>query len=211
MGREFLELFEEWAETYDHTVTGADPEYEAVFANYDMILQQVTENCGNSVLEFGVGTGNLSEKLLQEGKQVIGIEPSAAMRAITKQKLPDLSVMDGDFLHYPPVMESVDTITSTYAFHHLTDKEKSEAIFKFKENFPSCERIVFADTMFRSELHKEEVVNEAKNNGYFVLAEDLEREYYPTLEVIEAIFKAHHFNVELKQLNKFVWLVIAER
>ena len=41
MGREFLHVFEEWANTYDDTVMGNDLEYREVFRNYESILQEV--------------------------------------------------------------------------------------------------------------------------------------------------------------------------
>lgn len=80
MGREFLGLFEQWAESYDRSVEGGDEQYRDVFAGYDRILNTVADKAGRVVLEFGVGTGNLTKKLLERGKTVYGIEPSAPMR-----------------------------------------------------------------------------------------------------------------------------------
>ena len=31
MGREFVNIFDEWADSYDASVTGNDPEYKDVF------------------------------------------------------------------------------------------------------------------------------------------------------------------------------------
>ncbi|MBB5324855.1 ubiquinone/menaquinone biosynthesis C-methylase UbiE [Anoxybacillus tepidamans] len=54
------------------------------------------------MLEFGVGTGNLMKKLLVEaGKTVYGIEPSAPMRELALEKLAGASIQDSDFLHFP--------------------------------------------------------------------------------------------------------------
>lgn len=38
MGREFIDLFEEWSKSYDDTVGGHDIEYQEVFKHYDGIL-----------------------------------------------------------------------------------------------------------------------------------------------------------------------------
>lgn len=40
MGKEFIELFEEWAKTYDDTVTGHDEEYKDVFLYYDQCYKR---------------------------------------------------------------------------------------------------------------------------------------------------------------------------
>ena len=61
MGREFIELFEDWADYYDDTVTGHDDEYREVFKGYEEILDRVVNISCGYVLEFGVGTGNLTD------------------------------------------------------------------------------------------------------------------------------------------------------
>lgn len=209
MGREFLEIFEEWAEDYDKTVTGMDPEYIEVFRDYQSILQAVTDNSFGNILEFGVGTGNLTEKLVDNGHRVIGIEPSTAMREITKVKLPEAIVLDGDFLHYPKPEIPINTIVSTYAFHHLTDAEKELAVKQFSTLLNTGGKVVFADTMFESAQAMQRKIDEAVEVGYTNLAEDLRREYYPLTQTIEKIFVENNFTINFKQMNEFVWLIIA--
>ncbi len=127
MGREFIPLFEDWAATYDATVHGADKQYAAVFKGYDNILDSIVALSGSNVLEFGPGTGNLTAKLAAANKKVFGVEPSPSMRKLAADKLSDKAVFsDGDFgVSAPPFQ--IDTIVSSYAFHHLTD-EKSERL-----------------------------------------------------------------------------------
>lgn len=211
MGREFIELFEEWAEDYDNSVVGEDPQYAEVFANYDVILDAVVDHSVGRVLEFGVGTGNLSKKLLQAGHSVIGIEPSKEMRSIAKRKIPGLTILDGDFLIYPTPTGKIDTITSTYAFHHLTDDEKEIAIKQFAELLPLNGKVVFGDTMFKTEADKRMQIKEAVEKGYHDLAEDLNREYYPTLDTMKNAFEKHGFDVSFRQMNDFVWVLTANK
>lgn len=211
MGREFIDLFEGWAETYDNSVAGLDPEYKDVFDQYDIILDEVAKYASGPVLEFGVGTGNLSQKLMQAGKSVIGIEPSRAMRELATQKLPDLLVMDGDFLDFPTLDIPVESIVSSYAFHHLTDEEKETAVACFAEMLSANGKIIFADTMFKTDAVKEQVIKEAVAKGFMNLAADLNREYYPTIDILQRIFTDHHFAVTCQQMNDFVWLVRAEK
>lgn len=64
MGTEFNGLFDEWAHTYDSFVQGEDIQYKEVFAHYEDILEDVVNKSFGNVLEFGVGTGNLTNKLL---------------------------------------------------------------------------------------------------------------------------------------------------
>ncbi|WP_430787895.1 class I SAM-dependent DNA methyltransferase [Virgibacillus flavescens] len=211
MGREFIDLFEEWADSYDASVAGEDPQYAAVFHDYDKILDEVVTNISGNVLEFGVGTGNLTKKVLDNGNHVIGVEPSAAMRTIAADKMPDVSIMEGDFITFPNPGKEINTIISSYAFHHLTDDEKSEAIENFAELLSEKGKIVFADTMFESTTAKEDIIKEAYTNGYVDLIEDLNREYYPTISTLNNIFDRNNFHVSFSKMNDFVWLVIAEK
>ncbi|WP_164669629.1 class I SAM-dependent DNA methyltransferase [Virgibacillus doumboii] len=209
MGREFLGLFDEWADTYDDSVAGVDPQYKAVFANYDVILNEVSKCSFGNVLEFGVGTGNLSKKLMDTGYDVTGVEPSPAMLAKATAKLPDLTLYEGDFLNFPEMTEPVHTIVSSYAFHHLTDKEKEQAVTNFAGFLPSLGKIVFADTVFETEQHKEQMIRKAEEQGFTDLAEDLQREYYTTVPEMRRIFTDAGFHVTFEQMNDFVWLIAA--
>ncbi|WP_058308320.1 class I SAM-dependent DNA methyltransferase [Gracilibacillus massiliensis] len=211
MGREFLEVFEEWASSYDEAVTGHDPQYRDVFEGYDTILSEVAKLSEGKVMEFGVGTGNLTEKILAKDLQVIGVEPSEPMRQLAKEKLPQLELYEGDFLDYPLPKQQVDTIVSTYAFHHLTKEEKNVAITKFHSLLAKDGRVVFADTVYENQKAEEQIKQEASQKGYLELLEDLNREYYPHLGELQELFEQNGFSFEAKQRNKFVWLFIAKK
>ncbi|WP_147532934.1 class I SAM-dependent DNA methyltransferase [Bacillus marasmi] len=210
MGLEFIELFDEWADTYDQTVLGDDKEYRAVFKNYDRILQAVADRVQGKIIEFGVGTGNLTEKLLNSNNKVIGFEPSLAMREKALEKLTNVNILNGDFLSYN-IHEPIDAIVSTYAFHHLTDDEKASAFSLYQSVLATGGKIVFADTVFISDAHKQTAIHEANLKGYLNLARDLATEYYSTIPSLEAMLKANHFSVEFTQLNSFVWLMDATK
>jgi putative AdoMet-dependent methyltransferase len=65
--------------------------------------------------------------------------------------------------------------------------------------------------MFVSEKARLQTIAEAKAQGFDGLAEDLEREFYPLIPVMEQIFASRGFDVTFTQYNHFVWLVEAEK
>jgi putative AdoMet-dependent methyltransferase len=207
MGREFLDVFEQWAESYDETVLGQKGEYKEVFSGYKQIIESVVARSNGHVVEFGVGTGNLTKKLLDYGLKVTGIEPSSPMREVAEAKLGStVKIIDGDFFHFPEII-NVDTFVSTYAFHHLSDLEKAGAITKYGKLLSKGGRIVFADTMFESvEDYNNAIVN-AKEEGFHNLAKDLETEYYTTIPILKDILENNGFSVRFTRCNKFVWLM----
>ncbi|WP_096435627.1 class I SAM-dependent DNA methyltransferase [Alteribacter populi] len=209
MGREFVDLFDRWADSYDDTVHGVDDEYREVFSSYDAILQAVANGASGNVVEFGVGTGNLTQELKAKGLHVTGVEPSAKMREIAREKHPDVSIIEGDFLDHPPIETGVDTFVSTYAFHHLTDEEKKTAAGHFFTALNPSGKVVFADTMFIDETAKQRMINQALKNQYVNLAEDLKTEYYSTIPVLSEIFKEAGFEVGFVSMNSYVWLMTA--
>ncbi|KIL49705.1 class I SAM-dependent methyltransferase [Jeotgalibacillus soli] len=211
MGREFVGIFDEWVETYDDSVNGKDEEYREVFARYDDILQQVADRAKGLTVEFGVGTGNLTEKLLRHGLEVIGVEPNAAMRERTQSRFPQISVVDGDFMSFSLPDDPIDTLVSTYAFHHLTDSEKAEAIKHYASILSGNGQIVFADTMFEDDEARQKQWQKAEKQGYTNLLEDLKREYYTTKPIMQKIFEDAGFKVSFTQLNDYVWFIWATK
>ena len=205
----FMDVFTEWASTYDDTVTGHDPEYKEVFRRYEEILDTVATKAVSPVVEFGAGTGNLTQRLLDRHEEVLAVEPSPEMRDILINKIPELPVQDGHFLSF--TADDAKSFVSTYAFHHLTDEEKGEAVDLMAAILPHDGKIVYADTMFVSEEARLQTIAEAKVQGFNGLAEDLEREFYPLIPVMEQIFASRGFDVSFTQYNHFVWLVEAEK
>ncbi|PUB15935.1 trans-aconitate 2-methyltransferase [Paenisporosarcina sp. OV554] len=208
MGREFVEIFDKWVESYDASVSGQDPEYRDVFEKYDEILSAVTNKSLGAVVEFGTGTGNLTAKLLEAGHSVIGIEPNDAMRRVTAKRFPDLVLIDGDLLDFEKP-QKVETFVSTYVFHHLKDSEKEKALLTYASILPVGGKIVFADTVFTSEEAKQAQISKERARGFNNVADDLEREYYTTIPVLTHAFEKAGFDVQFEQMNDFVWLMDA--
>ena len=65
--------------------------------------------------------------------------------------------------------------------------------------------------MFLSHDAYTEILAVEKAAGRANLAADLEREYYPLMSELEELFRMNGFQTRYKQMNRFVWLVIAEK
>ena len=210
MGREFVEIFDEWVDSYDASVSGQDPEYRDVFEKYNEILSAVANKSFGTVVEFGTGTGNLTAKLIEAGHSVIGIEPNDAMRSVTAKRFPDLALINGDLLDFE-APQKVDTFVSSYVFHHLKDNEKEKALSTYATILPVGGKIVFADTVFTSEEAKQAQILKERTRGFNNVADDLEREYYTTIPVLTESFEQAGFDVQFEQMNDFVWLMDATK
>lgn len=210
MGREFVEIFDEWVHTYDESVNGNDEQYKDVFLKYNEILQAVADAALGPVVEFGVGTGNLTEKLLERNLEVVGVEPNQSMRQVTNIKMPGVVVIDGDFLEFETPI-SPQSFVSSYAFHHLTDKEKAQAFKLYAEKLPAGGKVIFADTVFDSQQSKKEIIAFEQARGHVNLVEDLNREYYTTIPKLEELIIKAGFTVKLSKMNNYVFLIEATK
>ncbi|MUT67141.1 class I SAM-dependent methyltransferase [Paenibacillus sp. NEAU-GSW1] len=211
MGREFIELFDKWAEDYDQTVAGQDEQYREVFEQYEQILETVASRSFGTVVEFGVGTGNLTEKLIAKGLQVYGVEPSSGMREqIAKRELA-FTLLDGDFIQFPAIDAGIDSIVSTYAFHHLNDTEKETAIGIYSKLLGSGGKIIFADTAYLNAEEKEQIHASARELGYNDLLIDLQTEYYTTIDALRSMLERNGFQASFSRLNRYVWLIDATK
>ncbi|MBM7553819.1 class I SAM-dependent methyltransferase [Thalassobacillus pellis] len=210
MGVEFVDLFDKWASSYDDTVSGVDPEYKEVFEGYDNMLAEVASLAVSPVLEFGIGTANLTQKIVAEGKMAVGIEPSREMRKIATVKCPEAAIYEGDFMQYPNLLP-FNSIISSFAFHHLTDTEKNKAIAGYSAMLKPGGTVLFLDTLFASKEEKSKIINEAKEKGFMNLYKDLNEEYYPFQDDLRYMFEQNNFDVTFKRKNKFAWLIQATK
>lgn len=210
MGREFLNIFTEWAQAYDSFTFGDDPQYSQVFHRYEDILTHIVTQSGQAVIEFGIGTGNLTKRLLEAHKFVFPVEPSKEMATIAQEKLgKNVTIYDGDLLCFPIPETEIDTIAHSYVFHHLNDDEKEKAIQLYHSILIPGGKIVYADTMFTSDDAYQTAIKSAEAAGFTHLSNDLKREYYPLIPTIRSLFEKNGFEVTFEQYNDFVWLVEA--
>ncbi len=204
---EFMDVFEKCAERYDDTVfnTSKENEYKDVFEGYPKMLDKIAQLSTGEVLEIGAGTGNLTQHLIKQGLDVTAIDPSEDMRAIANQK-EGIHVIEGHFLKIP-VEKKFDTIVSSFAFHHLDHQGKQEALNYMKQFLKPNGHIVFIDTLFESEMNKNQIIQYYTDKMYVNLVEDLQTEYYPFKDELEKIVESANGTSELEQQNRFAWLI----
>ena len=94
--------FDLWADSYDNTVREAEENDEYPFAGYHRLMNAVygtvMERSPAKVLDVGIGTALLSQKLYRRGCEVTGIDFSEEMLQSAQRKMPDASLMLCDFL-----------------------------------------------------------------------------------------------------------------
>jgi putative AdoMet-dependent methyltransferase len=207
--------FDKWASSYDEDVIKSARVGDWIFNDYDCVLDKVVEYSGleensySSVLDIGIGTGNLAARFLSHGLQITGIEPSAEMRKICRRKYPDIKVVAGNFLKIPRSLPSVDLIVSAYAFHHLTAAEKAKAVTVMKKFLKPKGRIVIADLMFQNADEESRIKQNLRETGRADILKEFEDEYPGIFEKLALIFKREGFIFDGERLTESVWILRA--
>ncbi|MGO8958180.1 MAG: class I SAM-dependent methyltransferase [Streptosporangiaceae bacterium] len=108
---------------------------------------------GDMVIDLGCGNGQISIPLAREGAEVLGIDVSPAManQVRAEAKRQGLSTLDVialpvEELDLPPA--SADLIVSSYALHHLRDRDKARLVEAAITWLRPGGRLLIADMMF---------------------------------------------------------------
>lgn len=200
--------FDEWATTYDQAVYAKHdglPFYE----HYDDVLDQtasiVNEHIGK-VLEIGVGTGNLTKRF-QDQKELYGIDQSVQMLVQAKRKLKHVKLRYGTFMEIPFENDMLDTIVSSYAFHHCDEIQREYAIQEMDRVLHIHGRIIITDLMFKSQVERDtyEAVCSPQQLA------DLKDEHFSNVDQLRKQFESFHYQVNAFQLDDVIWCLVAHK
>jgi putative AdoMet-dependent methyltransferase len=168
--------FDDWAESYDLTIT--DDRFP--FIGYKTLLDKMVALAdvkpGQSVLDLGTGTGNLAFLLAALGADIWCTDYSSAMLEKAREKLPGahfhLNDLRGDWpleLNRP-----FDPIVSAYVFHHFELNQKIRILCNLIRFLAPNGRMIIGDISFpnKSELEREKIAEgEAWEDEFYWLAE----------------------------------------
>lgn len=129
-------LFDDWAGRYDPAANERFP-----FLGYNNVLSSVVELAavcaGQSVLDVGIGTGNLAAQFSEHRCDVWGVDFSSAMLERARELLPAATLVQADLTNdqFPPSLDRrFDRIVSAYTLHELDDESKLRLLKRFADS-----------------------------------------------------------------------------
>ena len=108
------------AEVYDE-VRPADAQWWEVF---DLLVAEAELH--GRVLDVGCGTGRLVGALIERGADASGVDPSPAMLAVARRKLPNATFLEGRAERLPFAADSFDRVVFSLVVH-LVDRSAAFA------------------------------------------------------------------------------------
>jgi len=152
-------LFDKWAANYDSSVGGD----AGLFAGYEDTLDETARlaeaSAGMRVLDIGIGTGGLAERLARCGADVWGIDISTEMLKACAEKFPQFRLEKGDFLHIPFDSSQFHRVVSSFALHHVQPGDYESVIGEVLRVLAPGGRFVLTDFMFASQSTRREAAS----------------------------------------------------
>lgn len=192
------EPFDRAADAYDRFVFAAA---EFPHAGYQDVLDEVVRSfspCPDmTILDLGVGTGNLAKLFLAHHCKVWGLDFSTQMLDKAREKLPSAVLLYADLLGEWPeqVRRRYDRVVSSYALHHFDLDTKVRLVRRVvNDHLRDAGRVVIADIAFPTAVAREEARPLCGNHW-----ED--DEYYWAADETVAAFEAAHLHVRYTQVS----------
>jgi putative AdoMet-dependent methyltransferase len=147
----------------------ADPQQVAIYdaksgtspAALNDLLDQLGVSTGDTLIDFGAGTGGLALEAAKRCRQVIAVDLSATMLAYLTQQaqalgLTNIECVQQGFLTYDHQGEPVDFIYTRNALHHLPDFWKVQALWQMHKIVKPGGVLYLQDLIFSFAPHEAE-------------------------------------------------------
>jgi len=116
---------EEVAEFYDDEATSYDERFESVAGEYihqrqsSIILEQLGNVEGETILEIAAGTGRFTRTLVNQGADVVVADISREMLEQNQQHTPEADFIHGTASELPLKPSSIDSCITVNALNHI--------------------------------------------------------------------------------------------
>ena len=175
------------------------------------LLDTLSVRPGESLIDFGCGTGVLAIEAARRGLKVIAIDISPVMLSYAKSKATELGVdsiifVESGFLNYQHLSGPVDYVTTSFAFHHLPDYWKAIALKNIFKMLKDSGRLYIQDVVIDEENSVENInsfiESQEQLGGEFLRVDAIEhfRDEFSTYDwVLEGMLERAGFTVDSKE------------
>lgn len=185
-------------------------------AESNRVLDMLSLERGNTVIDFGSGTGTFAVEAAKRGVKVSAVDVSQAMLARVKEKADREGVGGIEFIHagfltYRHSDVPVDAIVTTFAFHHLPDFWKGIGLKRIQSMLKPGGQFYMHDVIIEESCALENIalfIKRQEEAGGDFLREDAEghfRDEFSTYDwVMDGLLSRAGFSIIHKQIENGV-------
>lgn len=182
---------------------------EKYFEVHKEVLKLADLKDWDSVLDIGIGTGLLEERI-QNRVRMFGIDISLKMmQKVNDKNIVMAGLKIGTFNDIPFKDKMFDVVISCFAFHHLTDNDKERSIPEMKRVLKEGGRIVIGDFMYLNENSKKQLIKKFEYEKRTDMIEEMKEENFTNIENFKQSLKRNGFDVEFSQISNISWVISA--
>lgn len=208
---EFSQIGKDYSSTDEVAVYDeSHAKFRDVVKESNEILDKLSVKSGESLIDFGCGTGILAIQAAIRGLNVFAIDISQAMLSYAKAKAAELNAQSIQFIHsgflnYEPPSGTIDCITTSFSFHHLPDYWKGVALKRMHNMLNENGQLYIQDVVINEENSIENInsfiESQEKLGGEFLKVDAIEhfRDEFSTYDwVLENLLERSGFAIKSK-------------
>jgi putative AdoMet-dependent methyltransferase len=158
--------FDNWSGEYDESVANSKGyPFEGYYHVLGHVHNMISVDNYTKILDIGIGTGQLTYELYKKGGQIYGVDFSEKMLELAREKMPKAEFYKFDFNNgVPEELKGMefDYIVSSYAIHHIDDRQKVGYIKELGNILKDKGEIILADVAFET---RDELVKFKEDSG----------------------------------------------
>ena len=188
-------------------------DFRDIKAESNRVLDTLGIKRGDTIIDFGSGTGTFAIEAARRGARVYAVDVSQAMLARAKVKasgegVPGIEFHHAGFLTYEHPGNPVDAIVTTFAFHHLPDFWKGIALKRINRMLKQAGQLYIHDVIVADPCALENIalfIDKQEKAGGDFLREDAKehfRDEYSTYDwVMDGLLSRAGFSITSKHMD----------
>ncbi len=206
-------FYDDIARNYDSLVDDDCQNNHFPYAEHETLHQIIAEYISDNeekeklkILDLGIGTGSLYEKIIPERMELTGIDNCEDMLEIARLRLADANLINHDLVKGLPEeisSEYYDYIVITYTFMHFSMDYVIQMINLLKDKLAPFGRIFIGDIIFLDAVKKLKYTNRYKENVISGINYHL---YEPIAKKVD-----DSLSMSFMEINEYTGLIIAEK
>ncbi|PKK95292.1 MAG: hypothetical protein CVV60_02045 [Tenericutes bacterium HGW-Tenericutes-5] len=206
-------LYDDIAKDYDFLVSDDIENFRFPYSEHSMVHEIIAEYVSEpkkdvplKVLDIGIGTASLYEKIMPEKIELTGIDNCEAMLEIAKLRVPEANLINHNIKKGLPKElddEKYDFIIISYVLMNFDLEFFLYFIELFKKHLAPFGKLLIGDIMFYSESQKQKFLRDNE------ISEDHNLYLHVYEEMLERL--DDHFDLSFMEINQYTGLIIVEK